>query len=75
MVTVAPLASRKTGHWMVRIYSLKFKVQHSHGTQNIVADTLSCTFDRKVPCEPKISCHAVLGRFPFILHDVVVLQL
>jgi hypothetical protein len=34
----------KIGHWVVRISSLKFKVQHIRGTQNIVADTLSRMF-------------------------------
>lgn len=35
----------KIGRWVVRISSLKFKVQHIKGSQNVVADALSRMFE------------------------------
>jgi len=40
-----PRQSSKIGQWVVKISALKFEVRHVHGTQNIVADTLSRMLD------------------------------
>jgi hypothetical protein len=53
----------KIGRSVVRISSLKLKVQHIRGTRNIVADTLSRMFEGQVHHEPEIPYHAVLAIF------------
>jgi hypothetical protein len=60
----------KICRWVVRISSLKFKVQHIRGTQNIVAETLSRIFEGQVPHEPAVSCHAVFNHFPLVFQEL-----
>jgi len=48
-----PRQMGKIGHWVVKIWALKFQVRHIRGTQNIVADTLSRMFEFSSPEMPK----------------------
>lgn len=67
----------KIGRWVVRISSLKFRVQHIRGTQNILADTLSRMYhnpnDEVEIAEPVSS--AILLEFPLAFEDILQHQL
>jgi hypothetical protein len=64
----------KIGRWVVKISSLKFKVQHVRGTQNVVADALSRMFDVPQNELPSVSCNALLSHFPLAFRDLTLLQ-
>jgi hypothetical protein len=68
-----PRQLRKNGPCVVRISSLKFKVQHVRDTQNIVADFLSRMFEGQIPRELSISCYAVLRHFSLVFQVLAVL--
>lgn len=67
----------KIGRWVIRISSLKFKVQHVRGSQNILADTLSRMYH--LPSEtgqdtvPDSS--AILLSFPLAFEGILQHQL
>jgi hypothetical protein len=63
----------KTGRWVVKISSLKFKLQHERGTQNVVADALSRMFDMPQNELSSASCNALLSHFPLAFRDIVAL--
>jgi hypothetical protein len=64
----------KIGRWVVKISSLKFKVQHVRGTQNVVADALSRMFDASHHEAVSVPCHNLLTKFPLAFCDLAKLQ-
>jgi transposase InsO family protein len=64
----------KIGRWVVKISSLKFKVQHVRGTQNVVEDALSGMFDASNHEAASASCHTLLTKFPLAFCDLATLQ-
>jgi hypothetical protein len=63
----------KIGRWVVKISSLKFKVQHVRGTQNVVADALSRMFDASPHEAVSAPCHTLLTTFPLAFCDLAKL--
>lgn len=64
----------KIGSWVVKISSFKFTVQHIRGTQNVIADALSCMFSQPSDADPEQTCHLLLD-FPLAFTDVLPHQL
>jgi hypothetical protein len=60
----------KIGRSIVKITSFKFLVQHIRGTQNVVADTLSCMFEECPDTKKEAPCCNVLTRFPLVFEDL-----
>jgi hypothetical protein len=64
----------KIGRWVVKISSLKFKVQHVRGTQNIVADSLSPMFEGHDVSEVSCPVSSILTSFPIAFQELGELQ-
>lgn len=58
------------GKWLVKISSLKFQVQHIKGTQNVVADTLSCMISLPSQ-EPTEQPCSVFLDFPMAFTEIL----
>jgi hypothetical protein len=64
----------KIGRSVVKISSLKFKVQHIRGTQNVVADALSRMFESPQLAAPHLSSNALLTHFALAFQDLRTCQ-
>jgi hypothetical protein len=64
----------KIGRWVVKISSLKFKVQHVRGTQNIVADSLSRMFEGHDVSDVPCPVSSILTSFPIAFQELGELQ-
>jgi hypothetical protein len=62
----------KIGRWVVKISSLKFKVRHIRGTQNVVADALSRVFEsfQPAPSPSHLPSNALLMHFSLAFQDL-----
>lgn len=61
----------KLGRWVARLTSLKFQVSHIRGTQNVIADALSRTFEpEETEVETTPMCASLLLNFPLGYSDI-----
>lgn len=64
----------KIGCWIVKISSFKLRLQHIRGTQNVVADALSCMFEACPEGKRAAPCYGVLIKFPLVFDDLATVQ-
>lgn len=66
-----PRSLDKLGRWITKIMSMKFRVSHIRGTQNVVADALSRMFNPdEVKEEEPVLCASILTGFPLAFADL-----
>jgi hypothetical protein len=56
----------RLGRWILRLSSFKFKVKHTRGTDNVVADSLSRMFEGVQQNTPEEECVAVIQSLPLV---------
>jgi phospholipid-translocating ATPase len=56
----------RLGRWILRLAPLKFKVVHTRGVDNAVADALSLMFEREVAENPEFSCAVLRASLPLV---------
>jgi len=56
----------RSGRWILRLAPFKFRVRHSRGVNNVVADALSRMFDGHCPESPEIVCATMLNSLPLV---------
>jgi hypothetical protein len=56
----------RLGLWVLRLSPFKFKVTHTRGVENVVADALSRVFDGQVSPDPPASWMALLQSLPLV---------
>jgi len=54
------------GRWILRLAPFKFKVKHTRGVDNVVADALSRTFEGGPDENVEVSCGALLESLPLV---------
>jgi hypothetical protein len=56
----------RLARWILRLAPFEFKVKHTRGANNVVADTLSRMFDGTCPETPEAVCATMLGLLPLV---------
>jgi hypothetical protein len=59
------------GRWILRLAPFKFKVQHSHGRNNVVADALSRMFGESLEENAQVSCAMLLQSLPLVYSSLL----
>jgi len=54
------------GRWILRLAPFKFKVKHTSGVDNVVADALSRMFEGDCGNTPEVNCVALLVSLPLV---------
>jgi hypothetical protein len=52
--------------WIVRLAPFKFRVRHSKGVENVVADALSRMFEGQKPEDPEKMCGSLIAALPLL---------
>ena len=53
--------------WILRLSPFKFKIKHTRGIDNVVADTLSPMFEGHCPENPELICATMLSSLPWCI--------
>jgi hypothetical protein len=56
----------RLGRWILRLAPFKFKVVHTRGVDNVVADALSRMFEGSREEAPEVTCGALLESLPLV---------
>ena len=56
----------RIGRWVLRLAPFKFRVVHTKGSDNLVADALSRVFEGQVQESPEAICGAILESLPLV---------
>jgi len=56
----------RLGRWIIRLSPFKFRVVHTKGSENVVADALSRVFEGATPKSLQMLCTAVLESLPLV---------
>jgi hypothetical protein len=56
----------RLGQWILRLAPFKFKVVHTCGVDNVVADALSRMFEKEVVETPELSCAVLRESLPLV---------
>ena len=56
----------RLGRWILLLEPFKFKVKHTRGVDNLVADGLSCMFDGNSGENVEVTCGALLESLPLV---------
>jgi hypothetical protein len=56
----------RLARWILRLAPFKFRVRHTRGVNNVVADALSRMFDGSCPEAPEAVCATMLGSLPLV---------
>jgi hypothetical protein len=56
----------RLGRWILRLAPFKFKVKHTRGVENVVADELSRMFKRGGGGNPKVTCAVLLESLTLV---------
>ena len=56
----------RIGSWILRLSPFKFKVTHTRGTDNVVADALSRMFEGHTPDDPEVICGMMMNSLPLV---------
>jgi hypothetical protein len=62
----------RLGRWVLRLAPFKFKIKHSRGIDNVVADAFSRMYDGHCPESPEMVCATMLSSLPLVyssLHE------
>ena len=60
----------RLGRWVLRLTPFKFRVKHTRGTDNVVADALSRVFEG-MSCEgPELTCAPLMDSLPLVYSSV-----
>ena len=61
----------RLGRWVLRLAPFKFRVRHTRGVDNIVADALSRMFDGHTEDLPDLVCASLLEALPLVYSSLV----
>jgi hypothetical protein len=56
----------RIGKWVLRLAPFKFRVLHTKGSDNVVADALSRVFEGNIQESPEIKCATILESLPLV---------
>jgi len=56
----------RLGRWILRLSCFKFKVVHTRGSDNVVAEALSQMFEGQSPESPDLACANMLSSLPLV---------
>ena len=60
----------RIGRWILRLAPFKFRVVHTKGSENVVADALSRVFEGKVLESTEIACASILESLPLVYSSI-----
>jgi hypothetical protein len=64
----------RLGRWILGLAQFKFRVKHTHGTDNVVANALSRMFERVERDTPEEQCVAIIQSLPLVYSSLAEYQ-
>jgi hypothetical protein len=64
----------RLGRWILRLAPFKFRVKHTRGVDNVVADALSLMFEGVRAEAPEMACATLLESLPQVSSSLVERQ-
>jgi hypothetical protein len=61
---------RRLCRWILRLAQFKFKVKHTRGADNVVADALSRVFEGQSHESPEMTCATLLESLPLVYSSI-----
>ena len=60
----------RLGRWVLRLAPFKFRVKHTRGADNVVADALSRVFEGKSCENPELTCAVLMESLPLVYSSI-----